>query len=277
MLLARKRGPDSMETDGQLAPPAVHEVLATSGTPLPSQERAFFEPGLVTTSVASVSVPISPRRRRRSRWLPKHSPLAAHRLWPPSLCDGRNGGQATNRARTHPRGAAGPARSIRWRRAARLRSRQRRRTRRRSSRSWSGAPRPAAMAVQRQLEQPNMGPPAQQLPLPRSAAWYSRSGDSSGNVSTCQRSGPRRRFRSIRATSPMRSTRHSRRIDRRAVLPQDRGPEAGSSSDRGSRQAGRGAVPAPSGALQVFTSAAIPAGSSSFAHARPTARDSVDR
>src|SRR5438876_2428543 len=63
MLLARKRGPDSMETDGQLAPPAVHEVLATSGTPLPSQERAFFEPGLVTTSVASVSVPISPRRR----------------------------------------------------------------------------------------------------------------------------------------------------------------------------------------------------------------------
>src|SRR5215469_8212333 len=29
---------------GRLAPPAVQEVFATSGAPLPPQERAFFEP-----------------------------------------------------------------------------------------------------------------------------------------------------------------------------------------------------------------------------------------
>ncbi len=46
MSLARKAGDGSTAEAGRLAPPLVHDVLATPGTPLGGAERAFFEPRL---------------------------------------------------------------------------------------------------------------------------------------------------------------------------------------------------------------------------------------
>jgi hypothetical protein len=167
MSLARRTGADGTETSGQLAPPVVHEVLATSGTLLPSRERAFFEPRLghdfsrirvhddvaAATAAQSVAAEAFTVGRHivfgRGRYMPgtmEGRQLIGHEL-AHAVQQGQTEACAGGGLRiSDPAGADERAAD----RAA----------------LGLGASRPAAIAVQRQPEQSNVGPPVQQVPLP---------------------------------------------------------------------------------------------------------------
>jgi hypothetical protein len=154
-------------TGDRLAPPAVHEVLATSGTPLPAQERAFFEARFghdfsrIRVHADSIAANAAKAVAAQAFTVGRHIAFAAGRFIPGTVEGrqllGHELAHAVQQSQSEPSGVAG----LRISDAAGADERA-------ADRAAVGraAPGEAEVAVQRQPEQPNVGPPVQQLPLP---------------------------------------------------------------------------------------------------------------